>query len=307
MSRDVWYHLLEPQDSLLRGSEGVLPHPCQPPTLGHIWASGSPSCSALGMSLPSDTITGVFNHRLLRAWPTPLLLGAAMQPQSQPPFLSALGTPSWIIQGLRGAEWVVAVGRTLCFWAQREKTQPSPAPNRAANETLVYDCVSLQSAQLVWGDQGRSRSCCPLGPANSPWGGLEYQKPLGPHISGGTQRLSPALGLLPAARRFVILQVGLMIIIASTYRVLCKCFIRSKTAAIILKCGAEILNCTEYKVTRDADQMTRASPQEDLGNKSGYIQTHTVSLDMWSLKHPLEIVAITPCHRPGRLRPREFH
>lgn len=57
----------------------MLPNPRQPLTLGHIWALGSPSSPALGMSPPSDTITRVFNHMLL-AWPTPLLSGLLCNP-----------------------------------------------------------------------------------------------------------------------------------------------------------------------------------------------------------------------------------
>ena len=56
----------------LRG--GPLPYPHQPPTLGHhTWGFWVPLLSALGMSLPSDTITRIFNHTLLRLWPTLLL------------------------------------------------------------------------------------------------------------------------------------------------------------------------------------------------------------------------------------------
>lgn len=78
----------------------MLPHPRQPPTLGHIWTLGSPSYSALGMSPPSDTITRIFNHMLL-AWPTSLPPGCYAT-QTQSPFLLTLAMSSWIISGLRG-------------------------------------------------------------------------------------------------------------------------------------------------------------------------------------------------------------
>ena len=122
---------------------------------------------------------------------------------------------------------------------------------------------------------GHVTKLLPLGPASSPWGGLGYLKPLGPCISGGHEMLSPALGLLPATSRFVIFQVGLTIIIASTYRVPCECFICSKTAVIILKRGAEVFNCMEYRVTWGADQKTGVGQPEDLGNKSEYFQKPT--------------------------------
>ena len=46
------------------------------------------------------------------------------------------------------------------YWSDTQLLAPeggdpaSPAPSRAANETLVYDRLSLRSTQLTWGDQG---------------------------------------------------------------------------------------------------------------------------------------------------------
>lgn len=147
------------------------------------------------------------------------------------------------------------------------------------------------------GRSGHVMKPLPLGPCQQPLGRAEVSEATGPHISGGTQMLSPALGLLPAASRFVIFQVGLVIIIASTSRVLGKCFICSKTAAIILKCGAKVFNCLQCKVTCGANQMPRARQQEDLGYRSEAIHTHTMSFYIWSPKLPPEMVPITPFHR----------
>lgn len=210
----------------------MLPHPCQPPTLGHIWASGSPSCSALGRSLPSDTITGVFHHMLLRARPTLYSRGHHAIPKT-----TSIPVCSWLAlldySGAEGAAWVVIIGWTLCFWTQREETRPSPGPSMAANETLVYDCVSLHSA--VWGG-GVGR--VGISGTSAPWA---CQQPLGrAGVSEATGSFS-CPGTPASCQQVCHLSSGINDN-NSTYRVPCKCFICSKTAVIILKRGAEVFH-----------------------------------------------------------------
>lgn len=78
---------------------------------------------------------------------------------------------------------------------------------------------------------------------------------------------SPALGILPAASsgiRFVIFKMGLTIIIANAYIVLCKCLIYSKTPAIICKSESKYsvaYNTKSHMLRCDVNQRTGASQQ----------------------------------------------
>lgn len=75
---------------------------------------------------------------------------------------------------------------------------------------------------------------------------------------------SPALGLLPPASsgtRFVIFNRGLTTVIANAHTAPRKCFMGSKTPAVVFQTGAELLNCVQHKVTGDINQTTGASPQ----------------------------------------------
>lgn len=149
MSGDVWHRPLEPQDSLLRSSKGaapLLPSASDPgPHLGF----EIPLYPALGMSPPSDTITRVFNHMLLRPWPTPLLSGLLCNPT--PNLHSCLPQVSLLdCSGAQGALWTVAIRLSASGFKGRRPSPAQPPIGQLIKPWFII--LSLNS--MRWSDWG---------------------------------------------------------------------------------------------------------------------------------------------------------
>lgn len=152
-SCDVWHHLLEPQNLLLRGSKGMLPPLLSAPDPGPHLGFGVPLLLSPGDESPVSRNYWCLQSLAIKSLVRFPTLRAAVEPQSPPPLPSALGKTSRIIRGLWGR---MASG----CWSDSRLLGPDggdpaqPSPGRAANETPVYDCVALQSPQLMCADLG---------------------------------------------------------------------------------------------------------------------------------------------------------